>query len=79
MHFCFHFGQITWIDGFGNVLTDGITYLLEPAADMRRFTARSLLRMTPTKEHHNRTVTCQAQNTVDKAYRTASIRLEVMY
>lgn len=71
--------QITWIDGFGAVLTQGISYLLEPAADMRRFTGRSVLRLTPTKEMHNRTVVCQAQNTVDKAYRTAAIRLEVQY
>lgn len=61
------------------MLTQGISYLLEPAADMRRFTARSVLRLTPTKEMNNRTVVCQAQNTVDKAYRTAAIRLEVQY
>lgn len=69
--------QITWIDGFGNVVTQGITYLLDQERDMRRFTARSVLRMTPTKDMHNRTIVCQAQNTVDKAYRTAAIRLEV--
>lgn len=71
--------QITWIDGFGTVLTQGISYRLEPATDMRRFTARSVLRVTPTKEMHDRTVVCQAQNTVDKAYRTAAIRLHVQY
>lgn len=60
-------------------MTQGISYQLEPAVDMRRFTGRSVLRLTPTKEMHNRTVVCQAQNTVDKAYRTAAIRLEVQY
>lgn len=71
--------QITWIDGLGNVLTTGIDYMKEPLADSRRFTAKSILKLTPKKEHHNTTFLCQAQNTADRTYRSAKLKLEVCY
>lgn len=71
--------QITWIDGLGNVLTDGIEYIVEALPDGRRFTAKSILKLTPKKEHHNTTFTCQAQNTADRTYHSAKLRLEVKY
>lgn len=69
--------QITWIDGLGNVLTTGIDYMKEPLPDSRRITAKSILKLTPKKEHHNTTFTCQAQNTADRTYRSAKLHLEV--
>lgn len=69
--------QITWIDGLGNVLTAGIDYMKEPLSDSRRVTAKSILKLTPKKEHHNTTFTCQAQNTADRTYRSAKLKLEV--
>ncbi|XP_055303308.1 irregular chiasm C-roughest protein-like isoform X2 [Sitodiplosis mosellana] len=71
--------EITWIDGLGNVLTAGIDYMKEPLADSRRVTAKSILKLTPKKEHHNTTFTCQAQNTADRTYRSAKLKLEVKY
>ncbi|CAD7090949.1 unnamed protein product, partial [Hermetia illucens] len=71
--------EITWIDGLGNVLTKGIEYVKEQLADSRRFTAKSILKLTPKKEHHNTTFTCQAQNTADRTYRSAKLLLEVKY
>ncbi|XP_059223858.1 irregular chiasm C-roughest protein [Stomoxys calcitrans] len=71
--------EITWIDGLGNVLTKGIEDVKEPLADSRRVTAKSILKLTPKKEHHNTTFTCQAQNTADRTYRSAKILLEVKY
>ncbi|RZF42205.1 hypothetical protein LSTR_LSTR004354 [Laodelphax striatellus] len=70
---------ITWIDGFGNVLREGIEVIIEPLADGRRFTAKSILKLTPKKEHHNTTFTCQAQNTADRTYRSAKLKLQVKY
>lgn len=61
----------------GNVLTNSIDYMKEPFADSRRFTAKSILKLTPKKEHHNTTFTCQAQNTADRTYRSAKLKLEV--
>lgn len=61
----------------GNVLTDNIENTIIPLPDQRRFTAKSLLRLTPKKEHHNTNFTCQAQNTADRTYRSAKIRVEV--
>ncbi|XP_011293010.2 irregular chiasm C-roughest protein [Musca domestica] len=71
--------EITWIDGFGNVITDNIDYTIIPMPDLRRYTAKSVLRLTPKKEHHNTTFTCQAQNTADRTYRSAKIRIDVKY
>uniref|UniRef100_A0A182XXZ3 Ig-like domain-containing protein n=1 Tax=Anopheles stephensi TaxID=30069 RepID=A0A182XXZ3_ANOST len=71
--------EITWIDGLGNVLTKGIEYMKEPLRDARRYTAKSILKLTPKKEHHNTTFTCQAQNTADRTYRSVRLKLEVKY
>ncbi|XP_039280825.1 irregular chiasm C-roughest protein isoform X2 [Nilaparvata lugens] len=71
--------EITWIDGFGNVLREGIEVIIEPLPDGRRFTAKSILKLTPKKEHHNTTFTCQAQNTADRTYRSAKLKLQVKY
>ncbi|EDW81947.2 uncharacterized protein Dwil_GK25392 [Drosophila willistoni] len=71
--------EITWIDGLGNVLTENIENTVIPLPDLRRYTAKSLLRLTPKKEHHNTNFTCQAQNTADRTYRSAKIRVEVKY
>uniref|UniRef100_A0A1A9ZLV7 Ig-like domain-containing protein n=1 Tax=Glossina pallidipes TaxID=7398 RepID=A0A1A9ZLV7_GLOPL len=71
--------EITWIDGLGNVINKGIEYVKEPLADARRVTAKSILKLTPKKEHHNTTFTCQAQNTADRTYRSAKVELEVKY
>lgn len=69
--------EITWIDGHGNVLNQGIEYIIDELADGRRFTAKSILKLTPRKEHHNTTFTCQAQNTAERTHRSAKLVLEV--
>uniref|UniRef100_A0A1A9WGC4 Ig-like domain-containing protein n=1 Tax=Glossina brevipalpis TaxID=37001 RepID=A0A1A9WGC4_9MUSC len=71
--------EITWIDGLANVINKGIEYVKEPLADTRRVTAKSILKLTPKKKHHNTTFTCQAQNTADRTYRSAKVELEVKY
>lgn len=72
-----HLTQITWIDGNGNVLTANVAYGKEPSPDNRLQTAKSILKLKAKREHHNKTIHCQAQNSADKTYRSASIRLEV--
>ncbi|KAK5639967.1 hypothetical protein RI129_010778 [Pyrocoelia pectoralis] len=71
--------EITWIDGHGTVLTNGIEYLVDELPDGRRFTAKSILKLTPRKEHHNTTFTCQAQNTAERTHQSAKLKLEVKY
>ncbi|XP_013178589.1 PREDICTED: irregular chiasm C-roughest protein-like [Papilio xuthus] len=71
--------EITWVDSNAGVITQGVTNTIEPLSDGHRFTARSMLKLTPKQEHHNQTFTCQAQNTADRAYRAASIQIEVKY
>jgi hypothetical protein len=71
--------QITWIDGLGNVLSNGLEYIVEALPDGRLFTAKSIIKLRPKKEHHNTTFTCQAQNAAERTYRSARLRLEVKY
>ncbi|XP_065094287.1 irregular chiasm C-roughest protein-like [Ochlerotatus camptorhynchus] len=71
--------EITWIDGHGNVISSGIEYVKEPLTDTGRYTAKSILKLTPKKEHHNTSFTCQAQNTADRTYRSVKLKLEVKY
>ncbi|XP_049882134.1 irregular chiasm C-roughest protein-like [Pectinophora gossypiella] len=71
--------EITWVDSNAGVITQGVTYSVEALSDGQRFTARSILKMTPKQENHNQTYICQAQNTADRAYRAASIQIEVKY
>ncbi|XP_065160289.1 irregular chiasm C-roughest protein isoform X3 [Atheta coriaria] len=71
--------EITWIDGMGSVLTEGIDYIVDELPDGRRYTAKSILKLTPRKQHHNTTFTCQAQNTAERTHRSAKLKLEVKY
>lgn len=71
--------EITWIDGFGNVITQGIEYMHYQMENSKLFEARSILKFTPKKEHHNTTFTCQAQNTADRTYKSARLKLEVKF
>ena len=50
---------------------------MEELSDGRRFTAKSILKLTPRKDHHNTTFTCQAQNTAERTHRSAKLKLEV--
>lgn len=78
-HTLFLLFQITWVDGKGNLLREGIEYIVEPLLDQKTFTARSILKLIPKMEHHNTTFTCQAQNLADKTYHSARLRLEVKF
>ncbi len=71
--------EITWIDGLGNVIQDGIEYMSHQMENSKLYEARSVLKFTPKKEHHNTTFTCQAQNTADRTYKSAKISFEVKF
>lgn len=71
--------EITWLDGNQAVITKSVKNTVEKLADEQRFQTRSVLRLTPTKSHHNQTITCQAQNTADRAPRMATVYIEVKY
>lgn len=71
--------EITWIDGFGNVMRDGVEYLHQQMENSKLFEARSILKFHPKKENHNTTITCQAQNTADRTYKSARLKLEVKF
>lgn len=51
----------------------------EDLEDGKRQNTRSVLKLTPKKEHHNKTFTCQAHNRPAKEVMSSFIRLEVKY
>ncbi|XP_022125300.2 irregular chiasm C-roughest protein-like [Pieris rapae] len=71
--------EITWVDNEGGVLNQGVTYAVEEMSDGRRYTARSILRLRPRRQHHNQTFICQAQNTADRAYKATTIKIKVQF
>ncbi|XP_014298995.1 irregular chiasm C-roughest protein isoform X2 [Microplitis demolitor] len=71
--------DITWIDGLGNVLHNGIETITEKYEDGPLFTVRSILKVMPRKEHDNTTFTCQSQNAADRTPQNAKLRVEVRY
>lgn len=71
--------EITWIDGHGNVIQNGIEYMSQQMENSKLFEARSILKFTPKKEQHNTTITCQAQNTADRTYKSTKIKIDVKF
>ncbi|XP_043279028.1 irregular chiasm C-roughest protein-like [Venturia canescens] len=71
--------DITWIDGLGTVLHNGIEKFEEPFDGGPLTTVRSVLRVMPRKEHDNTTFTCQSQNAADRTPQNAKLRVEVRY
>ncbi|CAH2098740.1 unnamed protein product [Euphydryas editha] len=71
--------EITWVDGNQVVIKNNVDSIVELLPDEQRYRTRSVLRLMPSKSHHNQTITCQAQNTADRAYRMATVHLEVKY
>ncbi|XP_034837561.1 irregular chiasm C-roughest protein-like isoform X2 [Maniola hyperantus] len=71
--------EITWVDGNQVVIKKKVESRVELLPDEQRYRTRSVLRLVPNKEHHNQTITCQAQNTADRAYRMATVHIEVKY
>lgn len=62
----------------GAVVTQNVEYKVETSAS-KLITARSILKITPKKEHHNTTFVCNAENTADRTYQSAKLQLFVKY
>ncbi|XP_050530671.1 irregular chiasm C-roughest protein [Daktulosphaira vitifoliae] len=72
--------EITWTDGTGIPLAEGVkSYISTMAADNRRFSTRSVLKMIPRKEYHNTSVWCQAQSTASDNKLRTKIHLHIKY
>ncbi|XP_023314515.1 irregular chiasm C-roughest protein-like isoform X2 [Trichogramma pretiosum] len=71
--------EITWIDGLGTVLQEGIETQHLQHEDGPLYTVKSILTVTPRKEHDNTTFTCQSQNAADRTPQNAKLLVEVRY
>ncbi|XP_063390249.1 irregular chiasm C-roughest protein-like isoform X2 [Cydia fagiglandana] len=71
--------EITWVDGNQQVIKKNVKTSEELLPDGQKYKTRSILRLTPSKDHHKQTITCQAQNTADRAARMATVYIEVRY
>ena len=52
---------MTWLDGEGAVLSEGIEKSTREVENTRRVTAVSKIKFTASKEHHNTSLTCQVR------------------
>lgn len=71
--------QFTWLDGDGTTIAEGITSDTEEIENTKRITAISTLKLTVKKTHHNKSITCQAQNPAESSPASVSIKLMVEY
>lgn len=76
--FLSYFAQLTWLDGAGNEITEGIAKTQELLSDGKRFTVKSTLQFRAQSEHHNTTFTCRAKSDADKVTKNAEIKIEVI-
>lgn len=70
--------QLTWLDGSGNEITEGVEKTEELLSDGKRVTAKSTLRIQAQSAHHNTTFTCRAKSAAEKASKSAEIKIEVI-
>ncbi|XP_031628454.1 irregular chiasm C-roughest protein-like [Contarinia nasturtii] len=70
---------LTWFDGNGNEITEGVKKSEELLSDDKRFTVKSTLQMRAQSEHHNMTFTCRAKSAADKTVKTVEIKIEVQF
>ena len=67
------------MDGDGNLITDNVQVFKEVLSDGKRTNVKSVLQLTPKKEHHDKNITCQAQNAAERSPRTAVLHMQVKY
>jgi len=71
--------EIIWLDGDGNVITDNVEIFKEVLPDGKRTNVKSVLKLSPKKEYHDKNITCQAQNVAERSPRSASLHMTVKY
>ncbi|KAK2706998.1 hypothetical protein QYM36_014876 [Artemia franciscana] len=71
--------EVNWLDSDGNLITEGVEVFKDLLQDNLRTNVKSVLKLIPKQEFHNKTFTCQAQNAAERSPRVATIRLEVKY
>ncbi|KAH7945213.1 hypothetical protein HPB49_008162 [Dermacentor silvarum] len=71
--------ELTWLDGSGNVVTNGVEYKTEPLSDGKRANAALTWTFSPSREHDGKTFTCRSENKALKQPMLATIRMEVKY
>lgn len=71
--------ELTWLDGNGNVVTEGVEYKTEQLSDTKLANAAITWTFSPSREHDSKTFTCRSENKALKQPMLATIRMEVKY
>lgn len=66
--------QINWFNDQNVLIDEGVETRQELMADGKRFVTVSVLKFVASTEHHNRTFSCQAQNSAIRQPQSTSIR-----
>ena len=74
----FSFFQIHWFDQNGNLINDA-SYQSKLMPGSKLFEAYSVVSFTPTKDHNNVSLKCQAWNEAAENLKPATVRLHVLY
>lgn len=75
----FHF-QLTWHNNhIPKSILKKADVVIEPLQDAKRFTVKSVLKFTPSREHHNSTFSCELGHPAVPTMGRTSLRLEVSY
>lgn len=70
--------KINWFDHNGNLINDA-SYQSRRMSNSKLFEAYSVVSFTPTKDHHNVSLRCQAWNEAADSLKPATVRLHVQY
>ena len=61
------------------MITNNVEVFKEVLADGKRTNVKSVLKLSPKMNYHNKNITCQAQNAAERSPRSVSLLMEVKY
>ena len=71
--------QITWLDNWNSPIKDHIQTIVETLPDGKRKNTRSVLKLVVARQHHNTSLTCEAQNSAEAVPQSTRVNLLVEF
>ena len=71
--------QITWLDNWNSPIKDHIETIVETLPDGKRKNTRSILKLVAARQHHNTSLTCEAQNSAESVPQSTEMKLLVEF
>ena len=71
--------QITWLDNWNSPIKDHIETIVETLPDGKRKNTRSILKLVAARQHHNTSLTCEAQNSAESVPQSTEMKFLVEF